>query len=91
MNNEKQEALRQQSIREMEVFFKLYGFDQGLDRYLQALGLIVHDQTRGYPMDRLLSASGATQEEWDDLQQAKDDAAILLSIDHSDMAASLIK
>ncbi len=86
MNNEKQEALRQQSIREMEVFFKLYGFEQGFDRYVQALGLIAHEQSRGYSMDRLLSAVGATQEEWDDLQKVKDDAAILLSVDHNDLA-----
>lgn len=86
MNNEKQEALRQQSIREMEVFFKLYGFEEGLDRYIQALGLIEHERTRGYPIDRLLSAAGATREDFEYLQKVKDDAAILLSIDHNDMA-----
>jgi hypothetical protein len=82
MNTEKQEALKQQSIREMKVFFELYGVDKGLHRYIAALGLIEHERTRGYPMDWLLSATDATQEDWDDLQQVKDDAAILLSVEH---------
>jgi hypothetical protein len=85
MNSEKQEVIRQRSIREMEVFFKLYGFEEGLERYIAALGLIQHDRTRGYTMDRLLSDAGATQKDFDDLQKIKDDAAILLSIDHNDM------
>ena len=82
MNANEQEALRQQTMREMKVFFDLYGFENGAERYLQALGLIEHERTRGYPMDWLLSATNATQEEWDDLQRVKDDAAILLSIEH---------
>ena len=86
MNNEKQEELRQQTIREMEVFFKLYGFEKGMDRYIQAIGLIEHERTTGYPMDWLLAATNAAQEDWDELQQAKDDAAILLSVDHHGMA-----
>ena len=64
------------------VFFDLYGFENGAERYRHALGLLEAERNLGYSFDRLLSDAGATQEDWEDLQRTKDDAAILLSIEH---------
>ena len=69
-------------MHEMKVFFDLYGFENGAERYRHALGLLEAERKLGCSFDRLLSDAGATYEDWDDLRRTKADAAILLSLEH---------